>query len=149
MESIETANNSEVLERLDRLERSFTESLRVLELRLAVAEPLSRVFNDGLEAYRTRLLHQNRQGRVRQELLTRINTDGELRFPHRKILDFLGGEYDYNKDEFKEVNFSRLVKECRIGKNRAQGYLSVLVRKGLVTRRTDGYRIFFRIAAPR
>ena len=100
-----------------------------------------------MEAYRTRLLHENRFGRIRQELLARISVDPDLRFPHRKLLDFLVGEYDYNKDQFEEVNFSRLVKECKVGKNKAQGYLSVLEQKGFVVRRDDGYRIFFRIRA--
>lgn len=140
-------SDERILERLDQLERSLVDNLQILESRLAAAEPAMRLFDDGLNAYRTRLLHENRLGRIRQELLARISVDGELGFPHRKILDFLVGEYDYSRDEFKEVNFSRLVRECRIAKNRAQGYLSLLEHKGFVVRRDDGYRMFFRIGA--
>ena len=125
----------------------MTENLRLIDGRLAAAEPVLRLFNDGLEAYRARLLHENRLGRIRQEVLAKISTDTDLRFPHRKILDCLLGEYDYARDDFREVHFSRLVQKCRIGKNKAQGYLTVLEQKSLVVRRDDGYRMFFRIRA--
>lgn len=73
----------------------------------------------------------------------RIRADKTLRFPHRKILDFLLGEYDSAKDEFNEIHFSRLVKASRVGKNMAKGYLAVLESKGYIDRRTDGYRVFY------
>lgn len=141
----DVTGDSAVLERLERIERILTEGLTAMNTRLNSAAPVIGLFNDGLEAYRTRLLHENRLGRIRQELLARISTDRTLRFPHRKILDFLLGEYDYNREQFTEVTFSRLVRECRVGKNRAQGYLSLLEQKGFVVRRTDGYRIFFKL----
>ncbi len=68
-----------------------------------------------------------------------------LQYPHRKILDFLTGEYDPANKRFKESHFSRLVKEARLGKNMAKEYLGLLERKGYIERRTDGYRKYFKI----
>jgi predicted transcriptional regulator len=60
-------------------------------------------------------------------------------YPHKKILDFLIEQYDYEKDNFKKVHFSKIVKECRIGKNKAKEYFDFLIKKGLIDTRTDGY----------
>ena len=79
-------------------------------------------------------------------LIQVIQKNPALRFPHRKILDFLSRQYDYEKKEFQEVNQSTLVRECRLGKNMAKEYLRDLEVKGLVKRRSDGYRVWCRIA---
>ena len=75
----------------------------------------------------------------------RVRVDKELHHPHRKILDFLIGEYDPANKRFGESHFSRLVKEARLGKNMAKQYLSLLERKGYIEQRTDGYRKYFKI----
>jgi len=74
-----------------------------------------------------------------------LRHDKDLRYPHLKILDFLDGEFDSTKNEFKEVHFSKLVKESRVGKNMAKSYLSLLEQKGYIQKRSDGYRIFFKL----
>ena len=129
------------------MERSLIEALRALDTRLESVQPVFQLLSDGLDAYRDRLLKEDQFSRIRNHVFETVRADTELRFPHRKILDFLLGEYDYTKAEFKEVQFSRLVREARIGKNMANSYLSVLERKALVVRRSDGYRVFFRIRA--
>lgn len=68
------------------------------------------------------------------------------RFPHRKILEYLAQQYDYGEKAYVEVNMSRIVKECRLGKNRAKEYLDCLESKGLLVKREDGYRVWYRIA---
>jgi hypothetical protein len=127
----------------------LSDGLGLISGRLAAAEPVLQLFADGLEAYRSRLLRENRLGRIRSEILSGIAADPECGFPHRKIIDFLLSEYDFAKDDFREVHFSRLARQARVGKNRAQSYLSVLERKGFISRRSDGYRMFFRIATQR
>ncbi|CAB1062171.1 hypothetical protein D1BOALGB6SA_6947 [Olavius sp. associated proteobacterium Delta 1] len=59
-----------------------------------------------------------------------------------KILNHLAAQYDFNKGIFMEVDFSKLVKECRIGKNKAKDYLDLLVKKGRIESRSDGYRVY-------
>jgi len=76
-----------------------------------------------------------------------IRQDKSLRYPHRKILDFLIEQYDYQKGKFREIHFSRIVKECRLGKNKAKEYLDYLAEKGLIDSRSDGYRKFYGVRA--
>jgi len=52
---------------------------------------------------------------------------------------------DYDKQKFKEANFSIIVKKCRLGKNRAKGFLKLLLAKEFVKKRADGYMIWHRI----
>jgi len=75
----------------------------------------------------------------------KIRNDKDLRFPHRKILEFLLGQYDFEKKEWREVNFSRIVREARIGKNKAKSYLTLLETKGYVEKREDGYKKWWRV----
>ena len=60
----------------------------------------------------------------------RIRNDVELRFPHRKILDVFLGQYDFAHAQFRELQYSRLVKHARIGKSKANTYLGLLEQKG-------------------
>jgi len=83
--------------------------------------------------------------RIKNQVLTKINADTELRYPHRKILAFLLNQFDFQNCKFKEVHFSKIVKECRLGKNKSKGYLEFLVGKGYLKQRSDGYRVWFMI----
>lgn len=81
----------------------------------------------------------------RAALYEKIRNDLELRHPHMKIIHYLAGQYNYQEGSFLEVHYSRLVKECRIGKNKASEYLGLLIDKGLIETRSDGYRRFYMI----
>lgn len=82
---------------------------------------------------------------IKKILFERIREDKELRHPRVKILNHLAAQYDFNKDLFMEVNFSRLVKDCMIGKNKAKEYFDLLIKKDLIESRTDGYRVYYRM----
>ena len=62
----------------------------------------------------------------------------------KKCLTIIGTE----GDDFTEIHFSRLVREARIGENMAKSYLDLLLRKGYIEIRDDGYRKFYRIKTP-
>lgn len=79
-------------------------------------------------------------------LLQVIRNNPDLRFPHRKILEYLSQQYDYGKKQFQEVNHSTIVRGCKLGKNKAKHYLNDLAVKGLIARREDGYRVWYKIA---
>ena len=81
------------------------------------------------------------KSRLKEKLLSTFRKDPTLRYPNRKILDFLIEQYDYQEGKFREVHFSRIVKECRLGKNKAGEYFEFLVERGYVKRRDDGYRV--------
>ena len=69
-----------------------------------------------------------------------------LGFPHRKILEYLAQQYDYRKKQYQEVHHSTIVRKCKLGKNYAKKYFNDLEAKGLIARRDDGYRVWYRIA---
>jgi len=104
----------------------------------------------GLEGLKSRILESENKRRTfdpQSFIIGVVQKNPELRFPHRKILEFLAGQYDYEKKQFKEVMFSTLVKECKLGKNKAGDYLEDLENQGLVKKRSDGYRVWYRISS--
>lgn len=146
---IETKNlNSKILERFDKLEQVVTDSLQELEDKLNMGEETFLLFNNGLKAYKERHLYDVKvsdSNIVLNKLSEKFRNDKELRYPHRKILEFLLSQYDFDKSEFNEVYFSQLVKEAHLGKNMADSYLSLLKQKSYIQKRTDGYRTYFKI----
>jgi len=82
---------------------------------------------------------------AQEKLYEKTRNDQDIRHPHRKIMEYLIGEYDYEMQEFKSVHFSKLVKETKIGKNMANSYLQDLKDKKYIECWTDGYRTFFRV----
>jgi hypothetical protein len=133
--------SSQILERLTRLEESLAKGFRQVEESLAGGRDVFHVFSQGLKCYREELL----RGSEHTIILERIRADRELRFPHRKVLDCLLGQYDFSERAFKEMHFSKLVKEARLGKNMAKSYISFLEERGYLQTRDDGYRKFIRI----
>ncbi|VTR66899.1 hypothetical protein DESC_530013 [Desulfosarcina cetonica] len=101
----------------------------------------------GLDGFRERVIKESRMqdvGGFREHLSEIMLNDKELRHPHIKILNYLADQCDMHTGKFKEVHFSKIVEEARVGKNKAKGYLDLL-DKGLVECRSDGYRVYFRI----
>lgn len=105
-------------------------------------ESQSYIFNHGIFGYKERILNEVKDSPI-ERLYRKIRNDVSLRFPHRKILEYLFSLYDYDTNSFKEIHFSKIVKECRLGKNKAKEYLEYLIQKRLVSYRTDGYRKFY------
>lgn len=130
------------------IDRRFDELMSIQKESLALLNFQNQLAMHGIEGIKERLV-QDIQGsdasRFRERISDIVRNDSELRYPHTKILDYLAGLFDFDKNHFKEVHFSKLVRECRIGKNKAKGYLDLLVAKGLVESRSDGYRVFYRI----
>lgn len=131
----------------DEVVRRVEEVLREALPRELARHPGLRLLADGVRAYRERLATEfSRVGLSEQQAWwQRIRDDPMIGYPHRKILDYLLGRYDERRGCFLEVTFSALVNGARVGKNRANGYLQVLVQKGLVAIRSDGYRKFVKI----
>lgn len=140
--------NNEILQRVIGIEQTLAQGLKQLEEKIDLGQEVFQFFNDGLKACRERSLKKlniSINGISTMELSAKIKNDKELTFPHRKILDFLLGQLDFQTSQFKEVYYSKLVKECRIGTNMANAYLSLLEKKGYIEVRYDGYRKFFKI----
>lgn len=137
---------SAVLTKISEFEQQFSDRLNRIEDRLRVGAETLSFLDDALRQYRDRCCdEQLRLQAAPYQLLARFSTDRELRFPHRKILEQLLRHFDFKHAQFREVQFSRLVKEARISKSGAKDYLSLLKAKNYVRSRNDGYRLFFRI----
>ena len=134
----------EILQKVERIEQTLTKGLKQVEEKLTTGQSLFQLFNDGLSAYKVNLLKDNNIT-TRSLWLEKIRADTDLRYPHRKILDFLLVEYDFSNKEFKEVHFSRLANEAHLGKNMLNAYLALLEQKGYIKSRDDGYRKYVRI----
>lgn len=140
--------HAEILQRVTRMEHTLDEGLREVRQKLTSGEETFQFFKDGLSAHKDRALKDTELSNAQTAInkwAEKIRRDKELRFPHRKILDALLQQYDFEKHNFNEIQFSKLVKEAHVGKNAAKAYLALLEQKGYVEKRDDGYRIFFKI----
>jgi len=144
-------NENKVLEKLGEIEVSLTTKFKNLEELIAPGKETFEFFRKGLASYK----EQSIKEKVCEEkipdfhkLHERTRQDRELRFPHRKIIELLAGAYDYQKGKFQELHFSKLVKDAKLGKNKAKEYLTFLIQKNYIEERTDGYRNFYRIKNP-
>lgn len=107
------------------------------------------LLNYGLVGFREKIVQSFKEQKAYNPLnllLQVIRKNPDLRFPHRKILEYLAQQYDYREKQYHEVNHSTIVRECKLGKNLAKKYFNDLEAKGLIARREDGYRVWYRIA---
>lgn len=100
------------------------------------------LINHGISGFKEKILTEHKV-LPPEKLNSKIRKDKSLRFPHRKILEYLSEQYDYQSNEFHEVHFSKIVQKCRLGKNMAKAYLDFLVKKGYLGKRGDGYRVWY------
>jgi len=141
-------NNIEALDIILRYQADLTDSIRRIEEKLSSSEDVFRFFANGLKSYKDKDLQVGKESASKlliNSTAERARNDKELRYPHLKILDCLLRHHDHFKNEFKEVHFSKLVKESRVAKGMAKEYLTLLDQKRYITRRDDGYRVFFKI----
>ncbi|MDA2934366.1 hypothetical protein MYX82_08480 [Acidobacteria bacterium AH-259-D05] len=121
---------------------------RVMRIEDALQQDGFQFFNNALKAYKDSCLKETqiskRQILVNQ-YIKKCQLDKDLSYPHTKILNALLDQYNFSEHRFKEIHFSRLVREARLGKNKAKGYLSLLEQKGYIEKRNDGYRKFFKV----
>lgn len=107
------------------------------------------LLNHGIEGFKDMIL-KNFQKQSKENTINRLHAifmhDKDLTHPHKKVLSFLLDKYDYEKNIFGKVFFSKIVKHCRLGKNKAKEYLVFLIEKGYVQKHDDGYRVWYFIS---
>jgi len=138
----------DILERIKGLEAAISGQLEPFKQHKQELLDYGCLLKYGLQGYRDRILQSQKENRAfnpQAWTYEVMQKHPELRFPHRKILDFLSKLYHYEKKEFMEVNMSTLVRGCRLGKNRVKDYLKLLENKGLVRQRSDGYRVWYKV----
>jgi len=138
--------DTEILQKLSRIEETLAHGLSRVEQQLGNGKEAFQFFKDGLQAYRNRSLSQSATATLHGKWLAKISQDKELRFPHRKILEVLLNQYDFEKGQHLELHFSKLVRLARLGKNKAQSYLTLLIQKRYIAVRNDGYRLFYKMS---
>ncbi len=120
-----------------------------IEARLKRGRDTLVLLDDALKLYRDR--HLNDQLKLRSaphRLLSVFATDPDLGIPHRKILEYLLRQFDYDAQCFSCVATTKLAKCARVGSGRLLQYMELLVRKGYVVQGSDGYRVTYKINAP-
>ncbi len=121
--------------------------LRDIKSCIGKGEEVTAFFTDALNHYRDKLLGEARAANVvLNHWRARVMNDMELRPGHRRVMEFLLGLYDPVSSDFREIHFSELVKKARVSKRSAKEYMALLVAKGYVAKRSDGYRHYFRVA---
>lgn len=138
----------DIFEIFQKVETKVTNNLENIIKLLEVKNELDFVIKYGIEGFRKKVIESYNTKNIfnPHEWLFKITQkEPLLRFPHRKILEYLSSQYDYEQKRFKEVNYNKIVKECRIGKNKAKEYLKLLSDKGFIKERFDGYRVWYRV----
>ena len=136
-----------ILEKICSIESLVIQNKKMLDENLNINKKHELILSHGIVGYKEKFFGNENQREIseKEKLYAQIRQDKSLRHPHKKILEFLIEQYDYEKGVFREVNFSKIVKECKVGKNAAKGYLEFLVERGYINYRTDGYRKFYMI----
>lgn len=137
-----------ILDRITSIENNLSQELKRIDDKLSQGQDYFTIINHGLNGYRKNVekeLSQTNAVRQTRKILLQISEDNEIRHPHKKIIEFLLKQYDHEKQQYKEIPFNKLVRNCHVGKNMANNYLSLLIRKGYIERRSDNYRIYYKI----
>lgn len=116
--------------------------LESIDSTLAMARPAFEAFAIMVEAYRHHLRSESAPSAWKA--ISIINNDKELKTPQKKLLLYLAHHIDSSTGRHREVHFSQLVKDAKVGKSKAQHHLAMLKAKGYVQHRSDGYRTFYR-----
>lgn len=138
----------DIIKRVEKMEEVLTGRFNQLEDKLETGEDTFLLIRDGLKGYKERCLKDivdTGGTSTIHKWREKARTDESLKWPHKKILDFMIGQYDYQKKQFKEKAFNEIVAGAKIGKNMAKEYLHVLQQKGYVDHKDTGYRHLYQI----
>lgn len=140
------AETAELIKHLDRVEGTLAHGLDQLNATITLLREPIDFLQSALDAYRKRYLKQALHvNKTLTKWYARLANDPDLRFPHRKIMEYLLTLHNGVTDTFEEAHFSKIVRHCKLGKNMAKGYLTLLERKRYIECRNDGYRVHYRV----
>ena len=146
MKTAQEENSSALYTRFSAIEARLEELLSIFSKHLEKTQDQQLLIQNGIQGFKKHLKTKyTTQGetRKRHEFLNRARVDSELRYPHMKILEYLSTQFDSEDKGYKEINFNKLVREAKIGKNKAGEYLKVLLKRGYIEKRSDGYRVWY------
>lgn len=135
-----------IIQKISRIEDLIHRNNVLLDKSLGISKRHDQILFNGIAGYiKDQQVKNSKEHQLKVDIYATIRNDKRLRYPHNKIIDFLSNQFNYEKQSFNEIHFSKIVKECRIGKNMAKGYLDYLVEVGYLEKRDDGYRVWYKI----
>ena len=99
------------------IEELVEKNTQLLRESISIRKEQQFIIDNGITGYNNKILNEYKlkeKACPKEQIYSVIRQDKSLRFPHRKILNYLTEQYDYHKSEFTEVHFSKIVKECRL-----------------------------------
>ena len=128
-----------------RIEKKILEIQDLLERELELQQERNIIFKYGLEGIKEHFKGQLSKHKIdaSHKLFEVYRNDTRLRYPHEKILKVLISKYDGHVFGF--INFNSLVKEAKIGKNKASEYLATLEDLGYILIRRVGKKHLYKI----
>lgn len=130
--------------RLDRLEEQNVELIHLISKGKFAFE----FYADAAEAQKNKIAGTKQI--YQQGLTSFFNKTKEgkaLGYGARKIAEYLADQYDFESEDFRELSFSRLCKDLSKSMGNSKVLLDKLVDSGIVAKRGDGYRVFYRLDA--
>lgn len=138
-------STKKILDQGMQIESINREGFRQLAQALEQDREAVRLISDGLRAHRERHFENTPIPALSNDLLRLFWTDKSIKWPHRRILDFLAQQWCFTKHEFKEVHQNEIVKQANISRSMIKQHLTHLLDRGLIERREGHGRIFYRI----
>lgn len=128
-----------------RIEKQILQIQELLEKEFELQQERNIIFRYGLEGIKHHFKeeHSNHKIDVRHRLFEIYRNNTKLGYPHSKILKVLMSKYDGHAFGF--MNFNQIVKEARIGKNKASEYLSLLEELGYILSKRAGKKHLYKI----
>ena len=139
-----------ILSEISTIKESLAKESETLSKMKSNTEEQQFLIHHGIKGFRDMVLEsfekQSKANKI-SRLYSIFMHDKDLTHPHKKILSYLLEQYDLGKNCFDSINFSRIVKDCKLGKNKAKEYLDLLINKKLIEKQDDGYRVWYCISS--
>lgn len=108
------------------------------------------IFKYGHEAIKQKHIEEYKSsGRLheidfRHRMLINLRNDPSLNKSEKEVFEFLTKLFDSVHHKFGEMPYNKLERQSPIAKSNLPRVLKNLVNKGKVTKRTDGYHVFYK-----
>ena len=141
----ETVKIYELEKSILRIEKKILEIEDLLRKEFELQDERNIIMKHGIQGLIEHLKEQISKHKIdfRHKLFEMYRNDTHLRYPHEKILKVLMSTYDGHVFGF--MNFNSIVKEAKIGKNKASEYLAALEELGYVVIRRVGKKHLYKI----
>lgn len=141
----ETVKIYELEKSILRIEKKILEIEELLRKEFELQDERNVIMRHGLQGLIEHLKDQISKHKIdiRHKLFELYRNDTKLRYPHEKILKVLISKYDGHVFGF--MNFSNLVKEAKLGKNKASEYFATLEDLDYIQTRRVGKKHLYKI----